>query len=106
MHFLEDPNSDLASAECMRVAESLHRYGVLILRDPRVDESENNTFLDLVERYFEQPDEIKDLDKRPEYHYQVISEYLNSFLLNKNLSYFFFFFQFKGGCDTRINRVA
>lgn len=43
--------------------------GLVILRDPRVSEANNNVFLDMMERYFESSDGIT--DARPHYHYQV-----------------------------------
>ena len=43
--------------------------GLVILRDPRVSEANNNTFLDMMERYFESSDGVT--DARPHYHYQV-----------------------------------
>ena len=43
--------------------------GLVIIRDPRVSESNNDRFLDMMERYFESSDGVA--DARPEYHYQV-----------------------------------
>ncbi len=37
-------------------------------------------FLDMLENYFEQPDELKLRDARPEYHYQVWSRNLAAFV--------------------------
>ncbi|RHY29764.1 hypothetical protein DYB32_005917 [Aphanomyces invadans] len=56
-------------AECNKVAECLHKFGVLVVRDPRATEADNNRFLDLMERYFERTDFVE--DARPEYSYQV-----------------------------------
>ena len=56
-------------AECMRVAECFHKYGILVLRDPRVDERDNNIFVDMMERYFADSDGKR--DARPEHHFQV-----------------------------------
>ncbi|RHY36546.1 hypothetical protein DYB34_010179 [Aphanomyces astaci] len=65
--------ADLTAAdvvdECNKVAECLHKYGVLVVRDPRATEADNNLFLDLMERYFEHTDFIE--DARPEYSFQV-----------------------------------
>jgi len=69
--WLDDPNSDQTIQECKRLVEILQKAGAFTLRDPRVSEQDNDKFLDLLERYFEQPDEIKMKDARPEYHYQV-----------------------------------
>lgn len=60
-----------AAAEAARVAESLHLYGLLIVRDPRANEKDNDVFLNMLERYFEQPEEEKNVDVRKELHYQV-----------------------------------
>jgi len=53
------------------VAQMLEKVGALIINDPRVSFHDNNAFLDELERYFEQDDEIKLADARPELHYQV-----------------------------------
>jgi len=39
--------------ECKKVAESLHKFGILIWKDPRVVEKDNDEYLDLMEQYFE-----------------------------------------------------
>ena len=39
--------------ECKKVAQSLHRFGILIVRDPRVDHSHNSEYIDMMEKYFE-----------------------------------------------------
>lgn len=57
------------SLECAKVADALHKYGVCIVKDPRVAEADNFRFLDMMERYFEVSDGIR--DARPEYAYQV-----------------------------------
>jgi isopenicillin N synthase-like dioxygenase len=46
-------------------------YSAFAVRDPRVTEQENSDFLDTLEDYFGQPDEIKIKDVRPDLHYQV-----------------------------------
>jgi hypothetical protein len=56
-------------AECAKVAHALHHFGLVILRDPRVAESDNNRFIDMMERYFTSSDGLR--DARPEYGYQV-----------------------------------
>jgi len=45
--------------------------GALTLRDPRVSFEDNKVFLDMIENYFSQTDEIKLKDARPQYHYQI-----------------------------------
>jgi len=69
--FLEDPNSELAIQECNRVADLFMRFGALTLRDPRVTFDDNQIFLDIVEAYFNQPEELKMKDVYPQYSYQV-----------------------------------
>lgn len=39
--------------DCKAVAESLHKYGCLIIKDPRVNVAQNNNFLDLMEQFFQ-----------------------------------------------------
>ena len=39
--------------QCKLVAQSLHQFGILILRDPRVNEKDNEDYLDMMEEYFE-----------------------------------------------------
>lgn len=70
-YWLEDPTSEKALEECKRVARILEKTSCLLIRDPRVSEADNNTFLDTLERYFEQPYEVKMQDARPDHHYQV-----------------------------------
>lgn len=36
------------------MAECLHKYGILIWRDPRVNHSDNEEYLDMMEEYFEE----------------------------------------------------
>lgn len=42
--------------ECLKVADALHNYGVLIIKDPRVNEADNDRFIDMMEKYFESSD--------------------------------------------------
>lgn len=56
--------------------DSLKKYGCLAIRDPRVDDSQNQAFLDSLETYFEKTSadyyggkEV--LDIKPQYSYQV-----------------------------------
>ena len=37
---------------CKQVAEALHKYGCLIIKDPRVNQQQNSQFLDMMEKYF------------------------------------------------------
>ncbi|KAF8665465.1 hypothetical protein AX16_000483 [Volvariella volvacea WC 439] len=57
--------------ECKKAADALITYGALVLRDSRVSEEDNSTFLDLLEDYFNQPNEVLKKDERPELSYQV-----------------------------------
>jgi len=70
-YFLEDPESEESLRECKKVAFMFCRMGALSLRDPRVNEMENNNFLDLLEKYFDQPSDTKLKDARPHLSYQV-----------------------------------
>jgi isopenicillin N synthase-like dioxygenase len=58
------------------VAECFHRFGILLIRDPRVDMSDNEEYIDLMEDYFERTGELfytgeKVADIKPETFYQV-----------------------------------
>lgn len=55
--------------ECKRAANALHEYGVCVVRDPRVVSKDNDTFIDMMERYFGLSDWVR--DARPEWHFQV-----------------------------------
>jgi isopenicillin N synthase-like dioxygenase len=57
--------------ECATVAQQLSTYGVLVLRDPRVDQKENDVFIDQMEQYYDQPRATKLVDIRPDVYYQV-----------------------------------
>lgn len=39
--------------ECEKVAYSFHKFGIVKFRDPRVNEHDNNTYIDMVENYFD-----------------------------------------------------
>ncbi len=62
---------ELNPANCQQLAASLQAPGCVIVRDPRIDERDNERFLDVMERYFSQPVATKLIDARPELHYQV-----------------------------------
>lgn len=62
---------DAMLVEAKKAADALHKYGVLCVRDPRATEAQNDTFLDMLEQYFEQPEETKLGDVRKELSYQV-----------------------------------
>lgn len=72
--FIGSGKPDLSEAK--KIVEGLHQYGALAIRDPRVDESGNTEFLDMMERYFESRSKLfyagKPLaDAHPEFGYQV-----------------------------------
>lgn len=68
--YLESQHDSMQSF-CCSVAQCLAQTGCLIVRDPRVGSAQSDTFLDMMERYFSQPDEDKMADVHPELHYQV-----------------------------------
>jgi len=49
----------LISSCLCEMAECMHHSGILIVKDPRVSMQDNETFLSMLERYFEQPPEVK-----------------------------------------------
>lgn len=49
------PTGDLPAAvrlECQKVAECFHKFGILLIKDPRVDFKANDDYVDLMEDYF------------------------------------------------------
>jgi hypothetical protein len=69
--FLSSRSSVAATEECLKAARALITHGALVLHDNRVSESDNIAFLDLLEDYFAQPDDVLRRDERPELGYQV-----------------------------------
>ncbi|KAL7751516.1 hypothetical protein RI367_002979 [Sorochytrium milnesiophthora] len=69
--YLTDSTSAAARAECDKAAEALKTYGAVLLRDPRVSADDNSKFLDMMERYFDQPHDAKMKDVRKEVGYQI-----------------------------------
>lgn len=51
--FLENSDPAKVEEQCKLVAQSLHQFGVLIWRDPRVNEQDNEDYLDMMEKYFQ-----------------------------------------------------
>ena len=39
--------------ECKNVAYSFHKFGILKFKDPRVNQDDNDVFLNLIEKYFD-----------------------------------------------------
>ncbi|CAM9550310.1 unnamed protein product [Discosporangium mesarthrocarpum] len=68
-NWIEDSHPSSDDGECTKLADALHRFGVVLVRDPRVTEVDNDAFLDQMERYYEQSDGVT--DARPELSYQV-----------------------------------
>lgn len=56
-------------AECAKVAAAFHEIGIVICKDPRVHNENNDLFLDTMEKYFGLSDGKR--DARPETGYQV-----------------------------------
>lgn len=56
---------------CSRLVSILHAQSFVIVYDPRVSDADNDRYLDMMERYFSQPDEVLRKDERPEVYYQV-----------------------------------
>jgi isopenicillin N synthase-like dioxygenase len=61
--------------EAKKAADCLHNYGVVVLKDARVNEKDNEDYCEMVEKYFSlrgeqyyKGEEIKDI--KPEIHYQ------------------------------------
>jgi hypothetical protein len=58
-NYLADPKSKEALEDCQAIATSLKKTSCLIVRDPRVSEEQNQKFLDMMEKYYDQPLEDK-----------------------------------------------
>ncbi|XP_010257376.1 PREDICTED: uncharacterized protein LOC104597495 [Nelumbo nucifera] len=56
---------------CLEVSRILSETGALLVNDPRCSSEDNDRFIDMMETYFEKPDEFKRLQGRPRLHYQV-----------------------------------
>ncbi|KAI3740027.1 hypothetical protein L2E82_30444 [Cichorium intybus] len=63
-------NPQLKTA-CSEVSRTLKETGALLVKDPRCSAQDNDRFIDMMEKYFEQSDEFKRLQERPHLHYQV-----------------------------------
>ena len=62
--------------ECIKVANSFHKFGICTMRDPRVTFKDNDDYIGMVEQYFDSVskryyagEEMKDC--KPEYFYQT-----------------------------------
>lgn len=67
--FNKEADSAAYKVECEKVAHCFREYGICVLKDPRVSEADNQKFLNMMEKYFELSDGVR--DARPEYAYQV-----------------------------------
>lgn len=67
----EELDSTLKSL-CSEVSRTLRETGALLVKDPRCSAEDNDRFLDMMEKYFEMPDDFKRRQERPQLHYQVI----------------------------------
>lgn len=56
---------------CLEVSKTLRETGALLVKDPRCSVEDNDRFLDMMESYFEKPDEFKRLQQRSHLHFQV-----------------------------------
>jgi hypothetical protein len=69
---------DAYKRECVKAADSLHKYGVVILKDPRVFNADNDRFLDMMQNYFENSDGIRDARSELSYQVGVTPEFIGS----------------------------
>lgn len=72
----KDQNSQEVKEICAQVADCFHKFGILIIRDPRAQQKDNSDYIDLMEKYFESRGEMHYAgqtleDAKPEHHYQV-----------------------------------
>ena len=42
-----------AKKDCLAMADALHKFGCVVIKDPRVNQQHNDRFLDMIEKYFE-----------------------------------------------------
>lgn len=57
-------NSEGSADDCRLLADALHRFGIVLVRDPRVSGVDRDRFLDQMETYYARSDGVK--DARPE----------------------------------------
>lgn len=59
---------------CSELSQTLRESGALLVKDPRCSSSDgdNDRFIDMMENYFEKPDDFKRLQERPLLRYQVL----------------------------------
>ncbi|XP_047319451.1 uncharacterized protein LOC124922786 [Impatiens glandulifera] len=69
--FGEDQLDSQLKQLCSEVSRILRETGALLVKDPRCTSKDNDRFIDMMEKYFEMPDDFKRLQVRPHLHYQV-----------------------------------
>jgi len=52
--FLDKDNNKDWKDECEKIVKLFHQYGIIIVKDPRVKEEMNQSFIDQMEKYYEQ----------------------------------------------------
>lgn len=72
----DTPIPDLVKDACRQIVESFHHTGVLIIRDPRVNEQANWTFIDMMEQYYQRAGQQlyngeQVAEVHPELHFQI-----------------------------------
>lgn len=68
---LEEEFDTRLKSLCSEVSRTLTETGALLVKDPRCSAEDNDRFIDMMERYFEQPEDFKRRQERPHLHYQV-----------------------------------
>ncbi|BFZ61028.1 hypothetical protein YB2330_002086 [Saitoella coloradoensis] len=68
--YRHNPTSTQAVAECEKLYAALQAYSACIISDDRVNPSDNDAFLNMLEKYSEQDDAVKAQDARPDLSFQ------------------------------------
>lgn len=68
---MNNPESQEAKDACAKVLSIFHETSCLVIKDPRVQSSDNAEFIDMMEDYYNLPFEVKKKDARPEASFQV-----------------------------------
>lgn len=68
---LEEEFDTRLKSLCSEVSRTLRETGALLVKDPRCSAEDNDRFIDMMEHYFEQPEDFKRRQERPHLHYQV-----------------------------------
>ncbi len=55
----KEENAEKYREECLKAANAFRDYGAVAVRDPRVQFEDNETFLTMMERYFEFSDGVR-----------------------------------------------